>query len=597
MSTDTTDISFLSPDLQRQTEYAERMTTAGFDFSAVVMGAVVKGMRDLGYKSMATALDELIDNAVQAEASDVHVYVGEEAKPSFVAVIDNGHGMSPTMLRLSAVWGAGHHQDEEELTGFGKYGYGLPSACVSMGKRFTTYSKLAGSAWHKVGVDLQKIEEGDYGHGQPVQVEQAEPTELPTFLSGYLRKHFGKDLEHGTVVVIDKLDRLTWKTKTAISRHLMEHFGLIYRNFSRTSKVWVQGKKVDVLDPLFLTPGARYFDLDGDTTKAEALPGGVIDVKDQEARNVVGQVRVRYSSMPPWFARSAEDRLKTKGGKANPRFNVLDDNNGIIVCRAGRQIDVVRSKRDTELGIKFAVNNDDRYWGVELDFDPALDDEFSITTSKQQVNLSDRMWQLLKENNVMAAIEDLRRRYDAATAKLREEQRRRWDGPKPAERAMEEADRFLPKPAPTRAAKGKARMVDEAKQRSKTSGVKPEEILPTVEKEAGKQRYKVMSADVSPTAAFYEPDQLGGQTRVILNRHHDFFTHIYNGPSGTSASREAFDLLLLTLAEAENNSDGDRKLFYVNERIAWSQRLAVASDRLDQIIGEDSPRDDEAEVA
>lgn len=61
-------------------------------------------------------------------------------------------------------------------------------------------------------------------------------------------------------------------------------------------------------------------------------------------------MRVRYSSMPPWFARVPEDRLKTKGGKSNPRFHVLDDTNGIVVCRAGRQIDVVRSKRDSELG-------------------------------------------------------------------------------------------------------------------------------------------------------------------------------------------------------------------------------------------------------
>ena len=131
-------VTYLSPDFTKQEDYAQSMAKAGFDFSAVVMGAVVKGIRDIGYKSMGTALDELIDNAIQAEARKVHVFVGEAAKPEFIAVIDNGHGMSPTMLRLSAVWGAGHH--ENDRTGFGKYGYGLPSACVSKGKRFTVYS-------------------------------------------------------------------------------------------------------------------------------------------------------------------------------------------------------------------------------------------------------------------------------------------------------------------------------------------------------------------------------------------------------------------------------------------------------------------------
>lgn len=78
----------------------------------------------------------------------------------------------------------------------------------------------------------------------------------------------------------------------------------------------------------------------------------------------------------------------------------------------------------------------------------------------------------------MAAIEDLRRRYDTATAKLKAEQLAVGAGPQPTEQAMEESDKFLPKPTPTRAAKGKERLVNEAKERSRTTGVEPEKILP-----------------------------------------------------------------------------------------------------------------------
>lgn len=576
--------SNIKSDLQLQDEYAQSMADAGFDYSAVVMGAVVKGMRDLGYKSMATALDEHVDNAVQAEATKVHVFLGGDGTPAQIGVIDNGHAMSPLMLRLSAVWGAGHHQNDR--AGFGKYGYGMPSACVSIGKRFSVYSKLAGEDWHSVTVDLAQIEQGKFALGERVIVDEPVKAEPPTALKAYLEEHFPDGLDSGTIVWIDEVDRLTWKRTSTIKRHLLEHFGLIFRNYLRATEISVQGERVKPVDPLFLDPEGLAFN--DDDERAVPLPSIKFGVKDPKTRDVLGEVRVRYASMPAGFGRVAVDKLKTKGGKTNARFPILDENNGIIVLRAGRQIDVVRTKRDKELGIDFSVNNDDRYWGVEIDFDPSLDEEFSITTSKQQVSLSDRMWQLLKEHNVMAAIQDLRNRYDDLTAAIKEKQRADDGTPSPSEKAMEESEGFVPMPGPARKAKGTKRIQEEAERRAKDAGVAPEEVMPKVEDEA-EARYKVLSKDVPASAAFYEAEQFGGQTRVILNRHHGFYTRIYNGPKSTPESREALDLLLLTLAEAELNSDGDRELWYQSERAAWSQRLHVGVDRYEQIVGENKP--------
>jgi len=492
------------------------------------------------------------------------------------------------MLRLSAVWGAGHHQ--EDRAGFGKYGYGLPSACVSMGKRFTVYSKHGRtSEWHKVAVDLTEIEAGRYGLGEPVIVAEPESSPLPAQFTSYIKQHYPDGLDHGTVVVVDKLDRLIWKRTKTISRHLLEHFGLIFRNYLRTTTLLVQDDVVRPVDPLFLAPDGLHYNIDEE--RAEALSPAKFDVKDPATKKVVGRVRVRYSSMPPSFARVPEDKLKTKGGKTNGRFPVLDENNGIIVLRAGRQIDVVRTKRDKELALEFFVNNDDRYWGVEIDFDPSLDDEFSITTSKQQVNLSDRMWQLLKEHGVMAAIMALRKRYDEATSDLKERQRSHANGqPSPSEKAMAESENFMPKPSPSRAAKGKKRLDEEAHRRAEGAGVPPKEVLHKVEEEA-QPRYKITSQVMPASAAFYEPEQFGGQTRVVLNQRHPFFTRIYNGPTATADSREVLDLLLLTLAEAELNSDGERGLWYQSERTTWSQRLNIGIDRYEQIVGTEERRD------
>ena len=112
----------------------------------MLANAFVKGMRDIGYKSTAFALDELIDNSIQAGARKIHVafgYAGKgsEKKPDMLAIVDDGHGMDPLMVRASVIWGGTHRHNDR--TGFGRYGYGLPSACVSIGRRYSVFSKVA----------------------------------------------------------------------------------------------------------------------------------------------------------------------------------------------------------------------------------------------------------------------------------------------------------------------------------------------------------------------------------------------------------------------------------------------------------------------
>src|SRR3982751_3306447 len=89
-------------DLEIQRAYVAKMKEKGFDFSLTVADAFVRGIRDIGYKSTATAIDELVDNAFQADAANVHVAFGygsaSDAKPTQIAVIDDGHGMDPDMI-------------------------------------------------------------------------------------------------------------------------------------------------------------------------------------------------------------------------------------------------------------------------------------------------------------------------------------------------------------------------------------------------------------------------------------------------------------------------------------------------------------------
>ncbi len=147
--------------------------------------AFVRGIRDIGYKSTGTAFDELIDNGKQAGATDVHVIFGFEGgksdkKPSEVAIIDNGHGMEPDMIRAAVTWGGTHR--ENDRAGFGRYGYGLPSSCVSTGRRYTVYSRQTKADWHAVTMGLDAISAGEYTTPEgDIVVPEAVKAVLPRF--------------------------------------------------------------------------------------------------------------------------------------------------------------------------------------------------------------------------------------------------------------------------------------------------------------------------------------------------------------------------------------------------------------------------------
>src|SRR6266581_6002779 len=152
-----------TPGLKAQMDYVAKYKVEKAKLGLIVGDAFVRGIRDIGYKHTGTAIAELIDNAYQAGAQHVHVafgFDGNSSKPSSIAVIDDGHGMVPEMIQYAAMWGGTHR--ENDRSGFGRYGYGLPSSCVSQARRFSVYSRVQGGRWHKVIFDLDDIRDGKY---------------------------------------------------------------------------------------------------------------------------------------------------------------------------------------------------------------------------------------------------------------------------------------------------------------------------------------------------------------------------------------------------------------------------------------------------
>jgi len=571
------------PIVERQKAYVAKLQEENFRFGLTVGTAFVRGIRDIGYKNTGTALDELIDNSYEAGASNIHIVLhddgsGRRNNCTQIAVIDDGSGMIPDMIRVAMLWGGTDR--ENSRTGIGRFGYGLPSACVSQGRRFEVYSAPEGGALYRCVIDLDDIEDGKYNnaHGDIV-IPEATRAVLPRFVQDYIGKHFpGGRFTKGTVVVIDKLDKLTWKAINPLADNLMEHFGVVYHNLRSRFELFVNGKRVEPIDPLFLTPGYRWYDLDED--RAEALDPMDIVVKDKENHDVIGHIKVRFSYMPPTFA--SIDKTKDAIGKnQNPRFRILKEYNGFIIARMGRIIDVVR-----HYGTTTFVNND-RYIKIEIDFDASLDEEFNVPTSKQRVDVSERIWEILKREGIDKALEQLRRKFREAKAAIASQQDKNQTGRRPSELAMEEATKLgkvVPPPlAEKQAEEGRKRLMQEATKRAAETNKTVEHAQREIEAELAGRPYKVATRSI-PGGAFFEVEQIGGTKVLWLNTASRFFQEIHSGPASTPAVRAALEILLFAIGDRALEGYDEVRAFYAHEIPEWSRKMEYALAFLGQTL-------------
>lgn len=570
-----------TPAVDRQKSYVSALQQSNFKFGLTVGTAFVRGIRDIGYKHTGTALDELIDNAYEAGASNVHVVLnddgtGRKNNATQIAVIDDGSGMIPDMIRVAMLWGGTDR--ENSRTGIGRFGYGLPSSCVSQGRRFEVYSSADGGKLHMCSIDLDEIESGKYTDKEgEIVIPAPKAATLPRFVQDYVKDNLpnGK-FAAGTIVVIDKLDKLTWKAVNPLANNLMEHFGVVYHKLRGQFELTVNGKRVEPIDPLFLTPGYRWYDLDAD--RAKALDPLHIDVKNKETRAVIGRINVRYSYMPPSFG--SIDKTKGAVGKnANERFAILKEYNGFIIARMGRIIEVVRHYDMTTF-----VNND-RFIKIEVDFDASLDEEFNVPTSKQRVDVSDRVWDILKENGVEKALEQLRKKFKEEKASLAGEQEKDVAGKRASEQAMEEVAKLgsaVPLPVvEKRAEQGRKRLIQEAEKRAVEAGTTTEHAQREIEAELGGKPYKVAKRSI-PSGAFFEVEQIGGTKVLWLNTASRFFQEVHSGPASTPAVRASLEILLFSIGDRAMEGREEVKAFYVHEIPEWSRKLEYALAHLSQ---------------
>ncbi|GGU90113.1 hypothetical protein GCM10010182_00710 [Actinomadura cremea] len=455
--------------------------------------------RDTGYKSTALVMAELIDNSIQAGAGNVEVELssGRDSRmPVEIAVTDDGEGMDADTLATALMFGGSSRFNDR--SSLGRYGMGLPNGTLSRGRRVEVYT-WRGSQCLRSVLDLDQI---------TVRGEDA----LPCVQA--VPRPPGSTAASGTLVRLLRCDRVEYRRPSALARRLEEDLGRIYRHFLISDlRLTINGREVLAHDPLCLLDGSAWT---GGRQFGETLiyrvPGSCKK----------GKISVRFSQLPvdKWHDLSVEEK-KVRGVTNAPCVSVV---------RAGREID----RGWFFMGEKRRENYDD-WWRCEVSFEPALDELFGITNSKQAISPRRDLLEMLGsdlEPIARALNNRVRRQFEMVRSVV------------PlgaAEKQAGRADAALPPMPPRKDAipEGVGHVLDASRHR----------------KAASSGPYQIVVTDLPNTQAF-DIVVRDGQLSLLLNHRHPLYRDLY-GPLAMSESPRDQDvakqvaLTVLAAARAE----------------------------------------------
>ena len=101
--------------------------------------SLIESMRAVGY-TVEAAIADLVDNSISARADFIEIKYDATDNP-FVAILDNGCGMTPDELTNAMRHGSGNPNAAREPDDLGRFGLGLKTASLSQCRKLTVVSR------------------------------------------------------------------------------------------------------------------------------------------------------------------------------------------------------------------------------------------------------------------------------------------------------------------------------------------------------------------------------------------------------------------------------------------------------------------------
>ena len=226
-----------------------------YDIVAPRADTLMESLRATGY-SLPDAISDLIDNSIYAGARNIWLNFHWAGAASWVTILDDGCGMSDDDLRAAMRVGSQSPMEGRDPTDLGRFGLGLKTASISQARSLT----VATSCRDEKGISIRRwdldhlITTGDW------QLLRLSPD-----AAGIPGLEDLRQLDHGTLVVWEKLDRLVGEAdadnKPAMGaflgslRQLEGHLAMVFHLYMEQRnriRIWLNGRQVERWDP-FLT--------------------------------------------------------------------------------------------------------------------------------------------------------------------------------------------------------------------------------------------------------------------------------------------------------------------------------------------------------
>lgn len=210
---------------------------------------LLSSLRSVGYTEE-TAIADIIDNSLSAIASKIKIKFDWESRR--IIIYDNGYGMKEQRLLDSMKIGSSNPYEQRNQEDLGRFGMGMKTAAFSLGKRLIVVSKEDGQVSNACW-DLEYIEKNN----------QWKITILNNNDSIIINsREMLKDYESGTIVIIDKLDKLIDESNINKSEDkffkviakVKRHISLVFHRFIEEDdlSIWLNGNKIEAWNPFVL---------------------------------------------------------------------------------------------------------------------------------------------------------------------------------------------------------------------------------------------------------------------------------------------------------------------------------------------------------
>ncbi len=475
-------------------------------------GKLMESLRNSGYKDE-VAVADLVDNSIDADAREITITVDEgKNKRLTITILDNGRGMNEAMLAQALRLGS--ISEKNSGTDLGKFGMGLVTASISVTRRLEVYTKTTEGELLTGILDIDEIKQNN-----AFEVHRGLAEEVHTKIA----KEFGLS-EHGTLIILRDCDTLSTTNLNELVDKISNHFGEIFRYFIRGGvKMIINGKKIEIKDPMW-EDGILV-----EEYKEEAQTTLVSDEKYTltTKEGEVEDIRIRIFQIPQ-FDKATNRKLK-----------INQTNQGFYLLRNYRQI-----AKGLELG-RFTKHNSLNRVRIEVLFSDGLDNEMGVNFSKHNLNLTQKLNDLI-DQNTFSTVETLKKRHERSVTKEKTDEL--GDGFKSTERSIKSNSKLL-QVAPI--------------QKSKTefqSGKKLVQFLAEVNKEKSQSGKKIFSDNdlvkfgaypFTASGPIIDVEKEGRTTIVIWNTDHPFYKTFVLDNGSNKDLFNAVNSFAYVLAEAK----------------------------------------------